>query len=254
MERMRYIPLLLGAALAMATLAACDEGDIPPKTYEHQATGQAIHLTGHLQGVGSWSDQYQVALAAFGTNTTGSTGNYSMVQRAIIPAMLDSEGNIDITLENVVSPAATVELCVTNLIRQRVVSFATLQLSDYTREETIEWNIGQMDLGIFTAIQDMVFNQFCVACHGSGGLAAGLSLKPEDSYANLVRVPSSRVENGVRVIPNRASASVLYQVLNGRSTSRLNGIHGNIIQNAQDVSSETLTNLITDWINDGAKP
>ncbi len=87
-----------------------------------------------------------------------------------------------------------------------------------------------------------VFNDHCVACHGSNG---GLSLEEEVSYGNLVNVEARGYPGMIRVVPWDSSSSVLYLKVTGDSS----------VGTQMPVGGELSTNeidLIRDWIDEGA--
>jgi len=97
----------------------------------------------------------------------------------------------------------------------------------------------------FDRVQRQVLNS-CILCHGgsSGQLAANLNLMPGKSYAQLVGVSSVKSPTFIRVNPESATYSYLVKVLNK-----------DIDFDHAASSSATVADkqLITDWINEGAK-
>jgi len=97
----------------------------------------------------------------------------------------------------------------------------------------------------FDRVQRQVLNS-CILCHGgsSGQLAANLNLMPGKSYAQLVGVSSVKNPTFIRVNPESATYSYLVKVLNK-----------DIDFDHAASSSATVADkqLITDWINEGAK-
>lgn len=111
--------------------------------------------------------------------------------------------------------------------------------SDLTLSET------GIKLVSFDRIQRQILNS-CILCHGgsSGQLAANLNLMPGKSYAQLAGVPAYKNSSFLRVNLGSATYSYLVKVLNK-----------DIDFDHAASSSATVADkqLITDWINEGAK-
>ena len=116
-------------------------------------------------------------------------------------------------------------------------------------EEAVSSDLSLSKTGIalisFDRVQRQVLNS-CILCHGgsSGQLAANLNLMPGKSYAQLVGVSSVKNPAFIRVNPESATYSYLVKVLNK-----------DIDFDHAASSSATVADkqLITDWINEGAK-
>ncbi len=234
MIRKNYIKF----AALWATLACtgCDDGLIEEKTYAPEHTGYTAKLTAHVTGLESWPEYYDVALAAFGSS------EYSRTQTTVHP---DTAGRVSLLLYNIGEEVETVEFCVTNTLRRRILTFARAEVSAAVGD-TIYLDAGEVDASMYSAIQQ-VFDNTCAQCHGlSTTAAAGLYLTGERSHADLVGQPATTVE-GTRVIPGDAEASVLHKVINPGNEAGLGFSHEGMIN-----SSATLR-LVDEWINAGAK-
>lgn len=219
------------------TAQACDDGLIPEKTYTPEHTGYTAKLTARISGADSWPEYYDVALAAFGDS------EYSRTQTTVHP---DADGNITLLLYNIGEDVQSVEFCVTNTLRRRVLTFASASLSEAVGD-TIYLEAGDVDVSMYTAIQENIFNTNCATCHGlSTTAAAGLNLTEGNSYASLVDQPATSAE-GTRVIPGNAEESVLHKVINPGNEPGLTFSHENMI------TSSTELRLIDEWINAGAQ-
>lgn len=111
---------------------------------------------------------------------------------------------------------------------------------------------GCEDLSGFPATSGVDFQQdivpifsACAGCHGQGG-AAGLDLRPESAYANLVGVSATTNPGQLRVAPFDPDASVLLSAINCASPG------GPSFQMPGTVPAERA--LIRDWIAEGAPP
>ena len=148
---------------------------------------------------------------------------------------------------SVVVAVTTIELCVINKLRKRVISFQSMD--DLTAvDDTILMDVGTVNVGMYHGIQEKVFNTTCAHCHGgSSSAAANLYLTEGKSYEALVNRPSKKVDGMLLVKPGSAQESVLHTLLNTTISSTWGYDHSKEI-----VSSPILT-LIDDWINNGAQ-
>ena len=148
---------------------------------------------------------------------------------------------------NGISDRTTIELCVINKLRKRVISFQSMD--DLTAvDDTILMDVGTVNVGMYHGIQEKVFNTTCAHCHGgSSSAAANLYLTEGKSYEALVNRPSKKVDGMLLVKPGSAQESVLHTLLNTTISSTWGYDHSKEI-----VSSPILT-LIDDWINNGAQ-
>ena len=223
--------------LAAATLAGCDDGAIPRKEFVTTHSGYTARLTGHITGADSWPDYYQLVLAGFGDS------EYAVTQVQVSP---DSQRNVNLALSDLGSDIRTVELCVTNRLRRRILTYQSADVAAAV-DDTIHLEAGQLDAGMYTAIQQEIFNPTCAQCHGlSTTPAAGLYLTEGQSHASLVDQPATSVE-GIRVIPGNADGSVLHQVIHPGNELDLGFSHDGMITSSAELR------LIDEWINYGAK-
>ena len=222
---------------AMVGCQACDDGLIYEQEHAPEHTGYTAKLTAHVTGADTWPDYYDVALATFGES------DYSRSQTTVHP---DAEGNVTLLLYNIGNDVRTVEFCVTNTLRRRVLTFASADVSSAVGD-TIYLDAGEVDARMYAAIQHDVFNNTCAQCHGlSTTAAAGLYLTEGQSHGSLVNQPATSAE-GTRVIPGNAEESVLHKVIRPGNELGLGFSHEGMI-----TSSITLR-LIDEWINAGAK-
>lgn len=231
--------LTFAALLATIGLTACDEGDIVEQTSGAQTMGKTALLKATLTGLDSWPRQYSLVLAAFddegGTALTQKPVQATDGQPFTTSMLLTSER------------ASTVALCVTNRLRECVLTFAATATDSPSGTDTIVLDAGTVDVQMYKAIQDVVFTPTCARCHGLGASpAAGLSLAEGQSYAQLVSHPAKLEANGLRVEPGNARASLLHKVVHGEAPS-VPFDHSNMIKDGN------LVTLIDNWIDDGAR-
>ena len=144
------------------------------------------------------------------------------------------------------SEVTSVELCVVNRLRERVVSFVSRDCAAGVGD-TIMVDAGEVNVGMFNAIQRQVFDQSCTACHGlATSDAAGLNLLEGKSYDALLNIPSTVSDGKMRVEAGNAQGSTLYLIL-GTSLSAGWGV-----DHSQMLTSAELVSLVEDWIDNGA--
>lgn len=227
-------------------LVSCDSGDIEEQAISIEDKGYTVKLTAVLSGIDSWESKYSVSLAGF---TTGD--NYAQVVRAIPNTTPDST-RIELVLSNIGDEINTVELAITNRLRERIITIARVNLDDYTNQkDTIYMDIGLTDVSRFGALQKGLFNMACIQCHGGNGGAgaASLNLTEGKSYANLVNMPSTRKEGMMRVVSGNAQESLLHQIASDGGENLLHVNHTEILTNQFRENLNEVRQLIDDWIN-----
>ncbi|MCM1313077.1 MAG: hypothetical protein NC206_05970 [Bacteroides sp.] len=233
---MKKNSLIFALGLVALTLSSCDDGDIQEKVYSTNNNGRVIKLTGKINGIKNWSSNYSVALAGFGES------NYSIVQKNITAS---DNGDVELTLSVTSNEIKTIELCVTNILRERILTFKSMDVPE--GNDSILFNVGEQNVGMFHVIQQEIFNSTCLQCHGgSNTAAAGLYLTEEKSHEALVRKPSTKVEGGTLVIPGDSKNSVLHRVLNKGGETGLKFNHEDMI------NTDKKLQIIDDWIDHGA--
>lgn len=227
-------------------LVSCDSGDIQEQAYSTTDKGYTVKLTAVLSGIDSWESKYSVSLAGF---TTGD--NYAQVVRAI-PNTTSDNTEVQLVLANIDDNINTVELAITNRLRERIITLASVNMDDYDNtKDTIRMDLGQIDVGRFSALQMGLFDKACIQCHGGNGGAgaAGLNLTEGKSYANLVNVPSTRKEGMMRVVGGNAQESLLHQMMAEGGENLLHVNHTEILSNQFRENLNEVRQLIDEWIN-----
>lgn len=232
--------LILILALLVTMFASCDDGRIYEKTVVVPEEGFTLKLTGNISGISNWPDKYSVVIAGFGENS-----EYAIISK-IIPAPSVDGGSVQVTLSGIGDDVTTLELCVLNRLRKRIVSYKTLD--DLTADaDTIYMDAGTVDVGMYSTIQDKVFNENCVGCHGRSNFAAkNLFLTDGKSYDALVNRASNVDTEKLLVSPGSAQESFLHFVLNRNGDTQHD--HADILS-----TKTSLLTLIDDWIDGGAK-
>lgn len=227
-------------ALIAAFFVSCDDGDIYSDTVI-SSEGRVAKLTGTLTGISNWSGNYSVVLAGFESE---GAGVYSDIQVSLSKSI---EGkDTCVVMEGIPSNVTSIELSVVNTLRQRIMTLASVDVDD--SDDTIRLDVGDIDVGMFSAIQKGVFTSQCAQCHGgSNYVAAGLYLTEGKSYSSLVNQTSACVTDGTRVIPGDSTNSVLHKVIDpGHAVIVDQYNHKNII------TSSRVLRLIDTWIENGA--
>lgn len=233
------VPCLL---LSAWWLTACDEGPIYDTLHGVETESRSAVFSGVVTGADRWAEGYDLVLAAFSDDS-----EYALVQKPVVPS---ADGSVSLTLGGIPSDAATVEFCVTDRLRRRIVTFESADIPALASADTLHLAlVAPMNVGMFAAIQRCVFDGTaynCSLCHGSESPRAGLDLSAGHSYADLVGTPSTRVDGAQRVVPGVAAASVLHSALAEGNPAGLRYDHSPLVP-------ATLRRLIDDWIDAGAK-
>lgn len=232
--------------LILLSFNSCDEGDIIEDVYVDDTEYYTVVFSGKITGYENWSDGYNVVIAAFNEES-----DYSIIQKQISSGEL-KDGILTLTLSNIPTDAKTIELGVTNNLRRRIAVFERIAIdsSEKGTSDTIRFTLKEpMNVGQFATIQREIFdgaNYNCSMCHGASNGRANLDLSSGNSYQNLVNIASSRIEGGIRVLPNNAKESVLHSVLTEGNPTGLRYDHSNLLD---DIHKR----LIDDWIDHGAQ-
>lgn len=230
--KFRYLVI---AALAL-WLTACDEGKIYPEDVVAGYDGLSITVKGDFRGCSGYDGSgYSVVVAAFKDGD-----NYAIVSKPV------ADGSDDLVLKNVDPSVKTIEVCVINRLRERVISFVSQDVNVEDGTSDIIFNAGEVDVEPFNAINHNIFATSCVQCHGATGIsAASLNLTMEEAYRNLVDVPSSVIAGEMRVAPGDATASTLWQVLATDISEAWAFDHSNLL-------TPERSGFVEYWINSGA--
>lgn len=228
----RKIPLL-GISVVALFATGCDDGKIYPDNSGVATTGFTVTMKGELTGCDQYADtQYTVALAVFEDDN-----EFAVVSKNL------NDGNDDISMTNVDRKVSTVEVCIINRLRKRVI---TLLSKSIDTTEDVVFNIGELDAAPFAVICSEIFNKTCLQCHGGTETpAAGLDLNASKAYSDIVNKPSTVVEGEMIVNPGNASASTLWQVVATDISESWRFDHSNLLTSEK-------SSFIESWINNGA--
>ena len=215
-----FLPVLL------IGLHACDEGRIYENAVVATGEGRTVKMTGRISGVDKWSGDYSVVVAGFDDES-----DYAIVSK-VVPVSESDNDEIQLTMSGITDEVTTVELCVINKLRKRIVSLVAMECTEIA--DTILMDAGTVDASMYNAIQQKIFNATCTACHG-------LSTTP-------VNRASTTVDGKMRVMPGNASESVLHLILGTDISSDWR------IDHSQMITSSDMQSLIGNWIDDGAQP
>lgn len=232
---------------ALLLLGSCDDGTIEEKQVS-TTVGKIVKVEGHVTGLHTWPLRYNVSVAGFTADADNEVAPYATISKVLTA---DSLGNVSIVMSAISGNVQNVELCVLNSLRQRVMTFASQDISSENEGDTIRIDFGTVDVSMLGAIQAGIFNASCTGCHGGNGFsAAGLSLTEGNSYASLVNQASTKVPGKNRVTPGDAANSVLYEVINDSTfTTTWRENHSDILNKERAIN---LIGLVRDWIDNGA--
>jgi len=234
---MRKILCIFAAAVL---LASCDDGPIDESHDDYGEAGIAIKMEGRLSGTQDWHESYDIAVAGF-----GNEDNYAVISK-VLPA---ADGTFSVVVSGVPANVESVELCVLNRLRQRVMAFRTAETGGV--RDTLRFDVGDVNVSMTEAIQQSVYDRSCVACHGADGHnAAGLDLTSGHSRAALVNVPSQKVPGSLLVKPGDPEASVLHRLLRSDLSASWRQNHADMLNKER---AGALLTLIDKWIENGAK-
>ncbi len=232
-------------SLFFILLSSCDSGDIEEQSYAITDKGHTVKMTATLWGIDSWESKYSVSLAGF---TTGD--NYAQVVRSL-PNTTPDGTRVELALSNIDDNINTVELAITNRLRERIITLACINLDDYAgKKDTIRMDLGIKDISRFGALQVGLFDKACIQCHGGNGGAgaASLNLTEGHAYSQLVNVPSTRKEGMMRVAGGNVQESLFHQMMveGGENLLRVN--HTEILSNQFRENLDQVRQLIDEWI------
>lgn len=241
------IMLRIFSLATIFSLASCDDGPIE-KVTNATTGGKVVKIEGTITGLGTWSDRYDVAVAGF----TEEAGNETMPYATISKVMtVDDNNHASIVLSNIGSSVTSVEVCALNRLRQRIVTFASKDISSEPEGDTIRYDFGTLDASMLAGVQTGIFNTTCTACHGDNGhAAASLNLTEGNSYAALVNQPSAKQPELSRVKPGNADSSLVWRVIYDDISAGWHQNHSDMLNKERAAG---LIQLLQDWINDGAK-
>ncbi len=235
-------------ASACVLFAACDSGDIAERVYTVDEKGYTVKMTARMSGLSDWEGgDYTLAVAGFTADS-----KFALLQRAL-PSSAEDGAPVSLVLSNLSGEVQTVELALTNSLRKRIITLASINMTDYAGRstyDTIRLDLGTLDVGRFGVLQTGLFNRACIQCHGaSGRSAAGLNLTEGNAEANLVDVPSTRREGYLRVESGNAEGSLLHLILNEGGENLLSHNHTEILSSQFKTNLEEVSSLIDDWID-----
>lgn len=227
-------------------LTACDSGDIEEHGYSTASGGLTLRFRAQLSSQDDWEETgYGIVLAGFSDQSS-----YAVLQRPIPLASMNGE-EMEMVVSNVSNGITTMELTVTNTLRKRIVTFRTVSLEAYKgRVDTIDIDLGRIDVGLSGFMQQGIFNQACIQCHGGNGRKAGtLDLTDGMALQQLIDVPSSQKPGYTRIVSGDAEGSLLRMILHEGGENLLNYNHTEVLSSQFKESLEDVKNLIDEWIN-----
>lgn len=214
-------------------LSGCDDGRIYPTDIDLSGdSGITVVMTGEISGSSdSYESGYSLVLAAF-----NESDDYAIVSKTV------HDGSDSVELSNVSPKASTIELCLINSLRKRILTLSTVSVSA-SAGDRISFDVGKVDASHFSIMNNTIFGKSCVQCHGAtGNAAAGLDLRTEEAYRMLVGTASSLEDGVLRVNPGDAASSTLWRVVATDVSESWKFDHSNLLTYDQ-------VGFIENWIN-----
>lgn len=228
-------------------VASCDDGSIE-KVTNATTGGKVVKVEGTVTGLSTWPDRYNVAVAGFTEEANNETMPYATISKVMT---VDENGHASIVLSGIGSSVTEIDICALNRLRQRIVTFSSMNIANESEGDTIRYNVGTIDASMLAGIQTGIFGASCTACHGANGTsAAGLNLTEGNSYANLVNQHSTQLPEQYRVVPNDTANSVLWQVIYGDASAGWPMNHADMLNKER---ASGLLQMLADWIVNGAQ-
>ena len=235
-------------AVISCLLASCDSGNILDKGISVRDSGKVVKLTATINGISDWGGKYNVAVAAF-----SGDNQYALTQRAI-PENTAEGTTVSIVMNNLPAEVNTVELALTNKLRKRILTLASMDISDFKADgDTILMNLGTIRVDEIGCIQRGIFDVACIQCHGANGRSAGnLNLTEGNAPACLVDVDAQSSVAGQgykRIVPGNPKSSLLYQILNPGGEDILHYNHTEVLSSQFKNNLDEVKSLLYEWIN-----
>lgn len=235
-------------AIISCLLASCDSGNILDKEITVRESGKVVKLTATIIGISDWGGKYNVAVAAF-----SSDNQYALTQRAISENIAEGT-SVSIVMNNLSAEVNTVELALTNRLRKRILTLASMNIDDFKDDgDTIRMDIGAIRIDEMGCIQRGILDVACIQCHGANGRSAGnLNLTEGNAPACLVDVDAQSSVAGQgykRIVEGNPDASLLYQILNPGGEDILHYNHTEVLSSQFKNNLDEVKSLLYEWIN-----
>ena len=229
-------------------LTSCDSGDIFDKEITVRESGKIVKLTATISGISDWDGKYNVAVAAF-----SGDNQYALSQRAI-PENTAEGTPVSIVMNNLSTEVNTVELALTNKLRKRILTLASMNIDDFKADgDTIRMDLGAIRIDEMGCIQRGIFDVACIQCHGANGHSAGkLNLTEGNAPACLVDVDAQSSVAGQgykRIEAGNPDASLLYVILNPGGEDILHYNHTEVLSSQFKNNLDETKSLLYEWIN-----
>ena len=133
--------------------------------------------------------------------------DYAVITKSV-PQSVDGAA-VTVVMSGIGESVTSLELCVINRLRRRVVTFASV--STISGDDTVRLPAGRMDVSVYSALQagcltPRVYSVTVAATMQRPGSTSPATVARE----SLVDIPSTVVGDAVRVLPGNANESILY--------------------------------------------
>ncbi|WP_455523512.1 hypothetical protein [Porphyromonas endodontalis] len=233
--RTMYRGIIALSVALLFGLSSCDEGKIYPEEKPIDQ-GRTASIALHFQNTPAWPLKHTLSIVCLGEDPAKA-----LVNKRLLKASSEEE-TIYGNLYNIPSETKTIAIAVMSTGGKVVYPFVSFPVE--AGDQPLTFPETTIDLASFQRIQEQVFNQKCIACHGGSTNAAGdLFLNADRSYAGLVGVKAPHSADGHNyVTPGDPDVSYLVEIFSKKN-------HEDIFAGRE--RSEVL-NLIRTWIKEGA--
>ena len=237
--------LFLTTFISSLLLSSCDDGHVDDPVYNDLTERFVVKIKGIFKNRQSWTGNYSVVAACF-----DGESSYSVIQK-VLPSNATDSTETSILISGVPTNAETVEIAIVNTLRQRIATLYSYEIpAQQNPSDTIMIDVGEINVGMFGAINQYVFQSTvlnCSRCHSEDRAASNLTLTSDKAYSNLVNVISYNDSNYLRVKPEDSENSYLYKVLT-TGTDEVSYNHTTMLADYPD-----FLDIIKSWIDGGAK-
>ena len=245
---MKQILILFATLCTICLLStSCDDGHIDDPVFDYNSDGYNVQITGTFKRLDTWTGNYSVVAAAFNDES-----EYSLIQKVLPSAATDSTTEV-VSLSNVSAHAQTIEIAVVNTLRKRVATIYSYPIPNNQHpDDTIKINVGELNVGMFGAINQFIFqgtSTNCARCHSTADGVEHLDLTAENADASLVNVVADKDSTQTRVLPFDAANSFFYKVIKDGDESISYSHTGLFTEDKYAV----FLDIIASCINGGAK-
>jgi hypothetical protein len=235
----KFLLKITGLFLGVTLLFSCDSGDIYPKEYEGNE-GITVSATFVFDNLNAFPNDYPLIFGAF-------NDKQSIPLTSVRVMKPKNNEPVKVSIDNLHPDAKSIMLCLTNLGRLPMFTLFEQDINVATARDSIIIPDSTITLVSYERIQTLVFDQYCISCHGKSPGAGGLLLTTADiSYDALVNRVASKNPAKNRVTPSDIDNSFLLDIL-GNDNNGLTQPHTGFVTRDDDII------LLKEWIKNGCR-